>query len=187
MLNVRSQSRPLPRHPLTARPWTLAALAVVLAAGLSVGCAQDTESDDSAAPSVNAEFRLPTLDGEKMGPTDFPGQIVLVDFWATWCVPCRKQAEVLHALHQELDGSSVQFLAVDLGEDEETVRSFLENDPIPYPVLLDVEDHLTYEMGIYGLPTLMVVDPQGKVTYFETGLITEKELRRELARAGFQG
>ena len=123
-----------------------------------------------------------------MGPRDFGGRVVLVDFWATWCVPCHAQARILESLFAEVGGlgenaSAAQFLAVDVGEDEGTVQQFVAENPFSYPVLVDPQDTLSYQLGIVGLPTLMVVDRQGKVVYFDAGVIDGDSLRRILADA----
>ncbi len=160
----------------TNRAVLFSGMAVLALAALSVsGCAE------SAGPRPTSDFHLPTLEGSIVGPPDFLGQVVVVDFWASWCIPCRKQTAILEPLHAEYDGRSVQFLAVDLGEDEATVREFVARAPFSYPVLLDPEDRLTYEMGIYGLPTVMVVDRSGEVAYFETGISTAEVLRAVLS------
>ena len=87
------------------------------------------------------EFRLPQLaGGPDIGPPDFRGKVVVIDFWATWCGPCRLQAKFLDELFHELPADQVQFLAVDVGEDEATVRAYVEKTPFPYPVLLDRQE-----------------------------------------------
>lgn len=152
---------------------------------LLAGC--DRVGRDSSAPGPRADFRLASMDGGEISPLDYPGDVVLIDFWATWCGPCHKQADILEEVYAELGGSEgngVQFLAVNLGEDPETVRSFLADDPYPYPVLLDPQDSLSYEIGIYGLPTVMVVDTEGKVSYFDTGILDRQGVLRELTAAG---
>lgn len=140
------------------------------------------------SPKPEAEpgpsFRLATLDGRQLGPADFPGKVVVLDFWATWCGPCHLQAEILKTIHQDFADRGVQILAVDVGEDEETVRAFVADSPLPYPVLLDPEDSTSLELDILGLPTLIVIDTQGRTAYRTMGVVQEHELRQVLAEAG---
>ncbi|HEY0780966.1 MAG TPA: TlpA disulfide reductase family protein [Thermoanaerobaculia bacterium] len=131
-----------------------------------------------------ADFRLKSMDGRVLGPKDFPGKVVVVDFWATWCQPCRLQAEILEPLSRQLAGANVQFLAANSGEAEPTVRAFVRKTPFSYPVLLDADDSLSNQLGIEGLPTLMVVDKAGKVTYFEAGVADGDTLKRIIQKAG---
>ena len=145
----------------------------------------DADADAATgSPYPAPDFRLASLEGGRMGPPDFAGQVVLVEFWATWCGPCRLQAKFLEELHEELDGNGVQFLAVAVGEDEATVSEFVADKPFPYPVLLDPEDSLGPRYRIYGLPTVMIVDRQGAVSFLETGVSDAAKLRRELAAVG---
>ena len=164
---------------------TTPALLLCLLPLLWISAACGGGAPDSYAPDVSADFRLPVLDGDgELGPPDFEGKVVVVDFWATWCGPCHKQADELAKVHADYSEDDVQFLAVDLGEDEETVRAFVENDPFPYPVLLDPEEDLMFELGILGLPTLMIVNREGEVSYFKPGVLYEDALREEIAAAG---
>ena len=130
------------------------------------------------------EFRLKSLDGRALGPRDFPGQVVLVDFWATWCGPCQIQSQILESLHGDLKGKGVQFLAANVGEDEATVKGFLKKKPFSYPVLLDPEDTVSSNLGVYALPTLMIVDKKGKISYIQPGIADAPTLRRALKEAG---
>lgn len=136
------------------------------------------------APAPN--FTLASLEGRDVSTSDFAGQVVLIDFWATWCSPCHLQAEILRGLHEDFAGQGVQFLAVSLGEPEEVVRSFVDENPYPYPVLVDPEDRLSPELGIYVLPTVMVLDREGNVSYLQTGISQAEALRRALYEAGVQ-
>ena len=140
------------------------------------------DGGDSAYPAP--DFRLASLTGDLVGPPDFAGQAVVVEFWATWCGPCRLQARFLEQLHAELEGKPVKFLAINVGEDEATVREYVADTPFPYPVLLDPEDTLGPRYKIYGLPTVMIVDPRGAVSFLETGVSDADRLRHSLAAAG---
>jgi cytochrome c biogenesis protein CcmG/thiol:disulfide interchange protein DsbE len=156
-------------------------LALALVMMLAVACGGDSAPAGAvAAPS----FRLPTTDGKQLGPADFPGKVVVVDFWATWCGPCHLQAEILERVHKGIGSHQVQFLAVDVGEDMETVRSFVAASPFSYPVLVDSDEKVTGPLGIAALPTLMIIDPKGEVLYFRAGMMTEMRLREMLEKAG---
>lgn len=128
------------------------------------------------------DFRLASLDGGEISPADFRGKVVVVEFWATWCGPCRMQARYLEQLHQKL-GDSIQILAVDAGEDEATVRNYVAKSPFPYPVLMDPTDALSVRYNIYGLPTIMILDPQGRITYKNVGVTPLNRLEKLVAAA----
>ena len=130
------------------------------------------------------EFKLKTLDGRKLGPADFKGQVVVFDFWATWCGPCHIQARILEPIHRDFHGKGVQFLAANVGEDEATVRGFVKDKPFPYPVLLDEESKVSGNLGVVALPTLMVIDKKGKVSFLQAGVVDGPSLRKVLKEAG---
>lgn len=162
----------------------------MLALSLAAACAggTDTASSGSAEePSrgagKSADFRLATLDGRQLGPPDLADQVVLVDFWATWCVPCHAQADILKELYPEAREDGVEFLAVDVGEDRGLVEEFVASRPFPYPVLLDPDSRVADSFAIYSLPTLMIVDRQGRISYLSEGIHDAEEIRELLAKA----
>jgi thiol-disulfide isomerase/thioredoxin len=130
------------------------------------------------------DFRLPSLDGKKLGPRDFSGRVVVVDFWATWCGPCHLQAEILDKVVKQYTKGQAQFLGVDVGEDEKTVRAFVKERPFPYPVLLDEKEKVAEGLGVVGFPTLLIVNGKGEVSYLRVGIVPEKRLHDLLQQAG---
>jgi peroxiredoxin len=129
-------------------------------------------------------FELSNLEGSKVSLASLQGKTVLLDFWATWCKPCHEQTRILTPLYEELRSQGAEFLAVNSGEDEETVRRFVTKNPFAYPVLLDPEDSLAAKLDVIALPTLVVLDRKGKVVFFQEGIAEAKAIRDELARAG---
>ncbi len=167
---------------MPARPLPLLACLALLAAVALLHCGNE-------APAVPgpSDLRLPSLDGHEIGTADYRGKVVVVDFWATWCLPCHEQARVLKILHGELSPDEVQFLAVDVGEPEETVRAFVEKRPFPYPVLLDPANTVADKLQILALPTLMILDREGRVAFIRPGITPENELRQAILDAAARG
>jgi thiol-disulfide isomerase/thioredoxin len=140
---------------------------------------------ESAAPRP-PQVRLDALGGGTVGFDDFEGEVVVVDFWATWCGPCRLQAKILEPLHEELDGR-VQFLAVNLGEDRETIERYVAKNAFAYPVLMDPEESLGIDLEIFALPTVMVLDRDGRIAYLRPGISDRPTLTAALIEAGVAG
>jgi peroxiredoxin len=164
--------------PAARRPLRL--LAVLALAALLPACRPSPGPPAAPLP----DFRLAALDGGQLGPADLRGQVVVWDFWATWCGPCQIQAEILHDLWPGASGRGVRFVAVSVGEPEGVVRDFVREHPYPYPVLVDPEDHVSEQLRILGLPTLVVVDREGRVVFRTTGIVDRDALARVLERAG---
>src|SRR4030095_15474096 len=128
-------------------------VAAAFASLLALSCKEGATASGRATPGSRVDFQLKALDGRTLGPKDFLGQVVVVDFWATWCGPCHLQAEILEPLYRDLKGRGVQFLAVNVGEEPETVKSFLKSKPFHYPVLLDTPDQGASNIGGMATPT----------------------------------
>ena len=151
-------------------------LVALLAAVLGWSCGRSPEAEASSSFEF-PEFELAQLDGGTLGSADFTDKVVVFEFWATWCLPCHAQADVLKALYPEFRRQGVEFVGINMGESESRVREFLERRPVPYPVLLDTDETVSAGLGIYGLPTVMVLDRDGKVVFLRTGLSTGSILR----------
>jgi cytochrome c biogenesis protein CcmG/thiol:disulfide interchange protein DsbE len=167
---------------LPVRRFRPSALFALVAALLLLACGGVDARPEAEGPR-SADFRLKALDGRTLGPKDFRGKVVVVDFWATWCIPCHEQARILAPIHKEHGGKGLQILAANVGEEAATIRKFLEKAPLPYPVLMDPGE-VSGELGVVALPALMIIDKKGQVTFFEQGLVDGSTLRREIKLAG---
>ena len=119
------------------------------------------------APSL----KLPTQDGRLVDLESLRGKVVLINFWATWCIPCRREMPSLQRLWLKLDKSSMHILAVDVGEDEAAVANFLNTfDPEPtFPIVLDKTSAVLKAWPVKAMPTTFLIDPQGRLAYQAIG------------------
>ena len=168
----------------------LTALAVLLVGGAALlgwRLAEVTPGEAHEQAALRPpDVQLAALGGGTVGLGDFEGEVVVVDFWASWCGPCRLQAKILAPLHEEL-GERVQFLAVNLGEDLPTVERYVAKHGFPYPVLMDPEERLGVDLAIYALPTVMILDRSGQIAFLRAGISDRPTLRDALVAAGASG
>ena len=103
-------------------------------------------------------------DGEAMSLADYEGKVVLVNFWATWCAPCRKEMPQLNALQKEFGGDDFQVLTIATGRNsEEGIKRFFEEAGVDsLPRHQDPKQALASQMGIFGLPITVIMDPEGR-------------------------
>ena len=115
------------------------------------------------------DFTLDDLNGEPHSLADYRGRVVILNFWATWCPPCRREMPSMERAWQQLKKQDVVMLAVDVGEDVDTVFTFLADYPVSFPLLLDQEAEVVRKFPVRGLPTSYVIDPSGRLVYQAIG------------------
>ena len=135
-------------------------------------------------PSV--DFTLSRLEGGSVSLSDYAGSVVLLNFWATWCPPCREELPSMVRLQEELGSDNFTILAVSLREERDVVESFMDEHDFELPVLLDPSGSVGMQYGVRGIPTSYVVDREGRVVGMLVGAREwdapeVKELIRHLA------
>jgi peroxiredoxin len=115
------------------------------------------------------DFELLDLDGNRHRLSDYAGKVLIINFWATWCPPCREEMPSMDRAWRALQAEGIGMLAVNVGEDEETVFQFTANYPVAFPLLMDADSGVTARWPIRGLPTTFVVDPAGRLAYRAIG------------------
>jgi TonB family protein len=137
----------------------------------------------SSAPA----FDVKALSGASFSLASLKGQTVLLDFWTTWCEPCRKAMPVLESLYLENRDKKLVILGVDAGENRQTVEKFLRTATASYPTVLGVESDILHAFQVSAYPTYVLIDPAGKIVAHQIGYPGEAGLRRMLTRGNATG
>jgi peroxiredoxin len=143
----------------TARLLAAAALAV------AVGGAGAAVTPSAGAP----DFTLPSLDGPNLRLQEQRGHVVMINFWATWCGPCRVEMPHLSRLYEKYRGSGFTVLAVNIDEDPHKAASLAKQLGMKFPVLLDSEKKVSRLYDLSTMPSTVLVDRDGRVRYVHRG------------------
>jgi thiol-disulfide isomerase/thioredoxin len=113
---------------------------------------------------------LPQINGDKdVRLSDFEGKVVYVDFWASWCGPCRQSLPLYEALNKRLPADQFQILAVNLDEQRKDAENFLKRHPVSYPVLLDPAGNSARAWTVLAMPSSYLVDSDGRLANIYIG------------------
>lgn len=146
----------------------------------SVGVA-DYQATAVQESQLAQDFTLPELDsGEPISLSGFRGQIVVLNVWATWCLPCRKEAPALQAAWEDYRDRGVQFLGSNYQDDRDAARAFVGEFGITYPSVFDPSGRLAVDYGFFGLPSTFVIDGSQRIRFRFTGYLTATRLRAAL-------
>jgi len=115
------------------------------------------EPDPYPAPG----FRSVTTDGKPLGTEEIRGKIVLLNFWATWCPPCRFEMPSMERLYQEFKGDGLEIVAVNFMESAETARSFMKESGFTFPVLMDQGGEISQRYGVHAIPVTFLIGRKG--------------------------
>ena len=129
--------------------------------------ANDMLMDPMPAANPAPDFNLMGMDGETHTLEDLKGKFVLVNFWATWCNPCKVEMPLLEKLHQTLKSEKFTVLGLHVGPGPENIEEFKKLMPITFPIYVDMD--LEVNWGVPGLPTTFLMNPEGKLIYRAVG------------------
>src|SRR5215212_692427 len=134
--------------------------------------------DREPAPEVD----LPKLSGKgNASLADYRGHVVVLNFWASWCDPCRAESPLLQRWHERLDKRGATVLGVDVQDVSGDARDFVAKYGLTYPMLRDGPGDVRDEYGILGLPETFVIDPRGRVAAVARGPVDEAWMREQVA------
>ena len=142
-------------------------ITVFLAAVASVSAADLENLRETAGlmalrePTKVIDFELESLAGRKVKLSSFTGKVVVLNFWATWCPPCREEVPSMQALYDKLGKLGFEIVAVNLQEDKAKVSSFARTNKMTFPILLDLKGEIGATYGASAIPTSYVIDRRG--------------------------
>jgi cytochrome c biogenesis protein CcmG/thiol:disulfide interchange protein DsbE len=178
-----SPSRPSSRRIRTHRavlPLLFGLLVVVgvFTFGPTIAGSHDTElSPEGTAPG----WTFPRSDGSFLRHTDLAGDVVVLNFWATWCPPCRKEIPEFIELSREFADEGVTFVGVSLDEKGwEAVRPFVRQEQIPYPIVLGTASGVEAFGGIRAIPVTLLIDREGTIADRMVGYTSREELKAKI-------
>lgn len=171
--------RRLPRRLIVAAwlPVGIAALMFVL----TLGIARPVDKGDS--PIVGALARpidLETLDGQRVALADMQGSPIVINFWASWCRPCRDEAPLLVAADGRYRSQGLRVLGIVYEDTPDNARAFTRQYGQTYPGLLDPDGRTAIDYGVLGIPETFFVDRSGMVRSRQVGALTAAELDRQI-------
>lgn len=140
-------------------PWQILALIVIL---LNPALAGDI---NESAP----DFTLPGDNGQAVSLSDLHGQVVMINFWASWCGPCRQEMPLLEQIHQRYEPLGFTLLGVNVEENSSDAKAFLEDRPVSFPILFDPDNGVSKLYDVVAMPSTVLIDRKGNVRYLHHG------------------
>lgn len=166
--------------------WTILVLGLVGFAGvvglLAVGFLYDPRElqTDVLQGKPAPAFVLQDLEGNAVSLAELRGRPVVINFWSTWCVPCKQEHPLLQRYPPAYPG--VTFLGIVYQDTTPAVRRFLERDPVPYTTLVDPDSKVAIAYGVTGVPETYFIDKDGTITYKRAGPLSESMLVEQLEK-----
>lgn len=149
-------------------------------------CAHDAWTMGSRVPAVGTfaeDFQLLDLNGKAHRLSEYRGKVVLLNFWATWCKPCTTEMPAMQTCYDKLRDAGFVVLAVNELEDDERVKAHITQYGHTFPVLMDRDNKVANQFGVFGLPVSVFIDGEGRVQeYIKGGLLTEQRILDAVAR-----
>lgn len=113
-------------------------------------------------PFASPDFQVTSLSGGQKARSSMKGKVVLLNFWATWCPPCKEEIPSIESLSKTMKGQAFEVFAVNLGDDAATVKSFVTERKLSFPIYLDTKSKLASSFASQGIPTTYLLDKDGK-------------------------
>ena len=115
------------------------------------------------------DFALNDPEGHTQRLADYRGKPVILNFWATWCPPCREEMPSMQRAYEALKADGIAVIAINVGEDLDAIEQFLEDEPVDFALPMDTDSKVAQRYPMRGLPATFVIDPQGRLAFSAMG------------------
>jgi peroxiredoxin len=115
------------------------------------------------------DFSLPARGGTNLSLSQYKGQVVMINFWATWCGPCRQEMPLLDAMYKKYKGMGFTLIGVNVEPDSKAAEKFLQGMPVTFPVAFDAESRVSKLYNVQGMPSTVIVDRKGNARVLHKG------------------
>tara|TARA_B100001750_G_scaffold219059_1_gene205669 strand:+ start:2325 stop:2885 length:561 start_codon:yes stop_codon:yes gene_type:complete len=126
------------------------------------------------------DFELFDLNGNAIKLSDYKGKLILLDFWSTWCPPCRIEAPELQKVYKEMKHHNIEFIGIAVWDEEEKIRDFIKEFNVNYPNLIDANGRVAIDYGVRGVPEKYLINREGFLVSKIGGPISYERLRNML-------
>jgi len=150
---------------------TAALLAAILALALPAWAA----ADDAVTPAPAPAFTLVSRDGKPVSLAQFKGDVVMINFWASWCGPCRQEMPLLDSIYHQYKDLGFVLLGVNVEPDSKAADRWLRATPVSYPILYDTKSEVSQLYQVQAMPTTVIVDRKGMVRFVHRGYLPGDE------------
>jgi thiol-disulfide isomerase/thioredoxin len=127
-------------------------------------------------------FKLKDVNGKEVSLSDFKGKKVFLNFWATWCNPCKAEMPDIEKLYQETKDSDLVILAINLGDNKDIVESFIDDNKYNFTILLDLDQNVGMKYNIAAIPTSFFIDKEGNIISTKAGSMTLEEMKNYISK-----
>ncbi|MGI1679615.1 MAG: TlpA family protein disulfide reductase [Cellvibrionaceae bacterium] len=135
---------------------------------ISLSFAAATQASQKLSGSAY-DFTLPSNSGKNVRLSELRGEVVMINFWASWCGPCRQEMPILEELYQRYSRAGFTILGVNVEPDSEEANKILNNVKISFPVLYDQESEVSELYNVEAMPSTVIIDRNGKMRYLHRG------------------
>ena len=134
----------------------------------------------NAIKTKSIDFKLKDLDGKELSLSDLKGKKVFINFWATWCPPCKAEMPEIEKIYQETKNSDLVIVAIEIGEPLSTVKPFINNNKYNFKVLLDLDQSVATKYGISAIPTSYFIDKTGNIVSKNVGAMDIDQMKASI-------